>query len=175
MPEPCLSKPPGKYERAAAFFALQSWSAACTAATDRIFQKNASLQILRPESAGFQQNLAGVAAAGKFASLSTKKPFWTCRSLVCRNPRESVRGLRPFLRCNRGRRRVRRPRNGFFEKNASLQILRPESAGFQQNLDREAAAGKFASLSTSLSKSLFDKLKLRQHAGASMQQKDGFP
>ena len=83
MPEPCLSKTPGKCERAAAFFALQSRSG-----------------------------------------------------------------------------RVRRPRNGFFENYASLQILRPESAGFQQNLDREAAAGKFASLSTSMSKSLFG------HAGA---------
>ena len=50
-------------------------------------------------------------------------------------------------------------RGFFLEKTAALQILRPESAEFQQNLERLTVAGELASTSTSLSKRLFDKLK----------------
>ena len=46
--------------------AFQSWAAACTSTTQLIFpRKIASLQILRPESRGFKQNLEGVAVAGE--------------------------------------------------------------------------------------------------------------
>ena len=60
---------------------------------------------------------------------------------------------------NRGRWRERRPWALLFPgKIAALQILRPESAGYKQNLERVAVVGKQAPPSASLSKSLFDKL-----------------
>ena len=43
-------------------------------------------------------------------------------------------------------------------KIASLQILRPESEGFKQNLEGVVVAGELAPPSTSLSKFFFDKL-----------------
>ena len=46
-------------------------------------------------------------------------------------------------------------------KIASLQILRPESEGFKQNLEGVVVAGVLAPPSTSLSKFFFDKLRAR--------------
>ena len=69
-----------------------------------------------------------------------------------------------YTQLNRPRRRVRRGRAIFAaenlfskEKIGSLQILRPESGGFKQNLVGVAVAGEFTPPSTSLSKD-FDKL-----------------
>ena len=66
------SKTPRRAREGRSPFALESWSAACTATTELILLcKIASLQILRPESEGFKQNLEG-GVAGEFAPPSTR-------------------------------------------------------------------------------------------------------